>query len=376
MNSSGVCGTLTPVYESAVIARKIGVRKVYIRDEGNNPSGSMKDYLVSRAVALGLQKGFKRFAVVSSGNHAVSLAMETQRCGASAIVFTPGSSGKLPLLTSFTNTLVIGIRGAIFEDVYNLVSGLSIEGVYDANVCNEDLLPALMPVARDLLTLNPPPTHVLAGVGNGTYLAGIALGLEKIGSKSTPKIVAVGMKGAFPTEEAFRRKRMLHKYKEFLTEESEISAAEGSIATESYSMPQLLHALRISKGFTLGELTNQDLGDAYRLLLEDQELFSRGVIPEATGIMSLAAALRWQNMFSPEDVLHLSFTGHGAKDTEAIRRLLPAAMCGLVEEAASRARPDLVECATRSGRRGAILVDRDVSIEAISEIIAKRGRDD
>ncbi len=363
-----------PVYESAVIAEALGVRRVYIRDEGRNPSGSMKDYLVGRAVTLGLQNGLRCFTVVSSGNHAVSLAMMTEKFNTQAVVFTPASSGKLSILGSFTNTTVIGIRDAIFEDVYNLVSKIDLEGVYNANVSNEDLLPALIPVARDLLSLDPPPTHILAGVGNGTYLAGIAFGLERFSAFPLPKVVPVGMKGAFPTEEAFRRKESVCKYAEFLTDEGEIDAAEGSIATESYSMPQLVHAMRITSGFPLGGLTNKDLREAYLLLARDENLVAKGAIPEATGIMSLAAAIRWRTSFSPGDVLLLSFTGHGAKDIEGIHRLLPSAVAADLKRAASRARPDLVERMSTPTRRKPVLVNRDVPVETIKDIISKGGQ--
>lgn len=368
-------GTSIPIYESSLIARALGVRKVYVRDEGLNLSGSMKDYLVAQAVTLGLQEGFQCFTVTSSGNHAVSLAMATGKHGARAVVFTPASSNKLSLLASFSNVLTIGVRGAIFEDVYNLVSLLDFKGVYNANVSNEYLLPALVPVSKDIISLDPLPTHVLAGVGNGTYLAGIAFGFEQIGISPMPKVMPVGMKGAFPTEEAFRRHKSFWKYHEFLFGEDEICVAEGSIATESYSMPQLLHAVRLSGGLPLGGLINQDLRNAYLMLAEDRGLVEKGAIPEATGIMSLAAAIKWKNAFSPEDVLLLCFTGHGAKDTESILELLPGVEGEILAKAARRARPDLAKQEPNSIHRNPVLIDRNVSVETISAIIARGGQE-
>ena len=46
-----------PTYEVPKIARAIGVHRVFIRDEGANPSGSMKDYSVERAVDMGTALG-------------------------------------------------------------------------------------------------------------------------------------------------------------------------------------------------------------------------------------------------------------------------------------------------------------------------------
>lgn len=333
-----------PTHCSRFLAQELGVRAVFVRDEGMNPSGSMKDYSVERAITLGVAAGKSVFFITSSGNHAFSLCMLARRSHCRAVVFAPDSSSKIPWLASFPDVLVVAVKGATFEEVYNLVT-LSefdlVPGLYSANVSNEQLLPAFSPIAHDILALEPRPTHVLSGAGNGSYLAGIAYGLDALDAHPMPNIIAVGMKGAFPTEEAYRRAEYLHKYDGFLAPAGEIDAAEGSIATESYSMPQLMYALQLSGGFTLGSLTNHDLVAAYRLLARDHEAVARGLIPEPTGIMALAAALKWRACFRPSDVLHLSFTGQGIKDPNGMKQLLNFDAVPLLA-AAARQRPDLM----------------------------------
>ncbi|MFH1188292.1 MAG: PLP-dependent lyase/thiolase [bacterium] len=327
-------------YTSPYIAQELGISKVYIRDEGSNLSGSMKDYLVEQAVIHGMNTNHKIFSVVSSGNHAVSLARYTNFCGAKAIVFVPASSSKIPILAALPNTLVIGIKDAIFEEVYAIGAKLDIPGIYNANVSNELLLTGLSTVSNAITALQPLPTHILAGVGNGSYLAGIAFGLQHLNG-TMPKIIPVGMKGAFPTEQAFSTSSFIHEYETFLEEETLIDAAEGSIAIASYSMPQLIHALRTSQGFTLGGLINDDLAAAYNLLIKEKVLAGRGVIPEPTGIMGLAAALKHRDKFQRTDILHISFTGHAVKDCDGIERLLGEAGKPLTATA-RKVRPDLI----------------------------------
>ncbi len=333
-----------PTYNSLFLAKALGVAGVFIRDEGMNPSGSMKDYSVARAIALGQAAGKDTFYATSSGNTAFSLCLFAHMNQCRAVVFAPDTSSKIPFLASFPGVLVVAVTGAIFEDVYNLVisAGLDdVPGLYNANVDNELLLPAFSPIAHDILVLDPRPTHVLAGVGNGSYLAGIGYGFDALDAYPMPEIVPVGMKGAFPSEEAYCRAKRWHKYTEFQTSEHEISAAEGSIATESYNMPQLMYALQLSAGFTLGGLTNYDLTMAYRLLERDEEAMSMGLVPEPTGIMALAAALKWRACFQPSDILHFSFTGQGIKDPQGMRDLLHDQAEPLLAAAAKR-RPDLV----------------------------------
>ncbi len=367
--------TQVPTYSSPLIAKALGVSHVYIRDEGANYSGSMKDYIVKRCIAQGQLLGKKRFAVVSSGNHAVSLAMHAARANSEAIVFTPASSSKIALLATFSNVVVVGMHGAHFEDVYNLVTQINLgDSIYNANACNEDLLPGLLPVAQDISSLDPQPTHVLAGVGNGTYLAGIGFGVLRNISTHTIKIVPCGMKGAFPTEDAFLNGTPIQEYATFAVDESLIDAAEGSIALESYSMPQLMYAVNATNGFPLGGLTNDDLEAAYRLLASDADLLACGAIPEPTGIMSLAAALKWKDRFDSMSVLHCSFTGHGVKDLETILRLVPDEIGKALAERASAARPDLLPDTTSESRGVVLYIDKDTTGERLQQLLGERAR--
>ncbi|NQU77256.1 pyridoxal-phosphate dependent enzyme [Candidatus Falkowbacteria bacterium] len=358
-----------PTYESSILAEALGVGKVYIRDEGQNFSGSMKDYSVERAVMLGLQDGFGLFFVVSSGNHAVSLAKYAKKNGAGAVVFAPASSSKLAFLSSLPDVLAVGVEGAIFEDVYTLVADMSFEEIYNANVSNELLLPGFCPVANQVVESGLSPDYVIAGVGNGSYLAGFVLGFDQL-SLPMPRIIPVGMQGAFPTERAFAEEVLVREYDDFLVMESTIDAAEGSIAIASYSMPQLIQAIRLSDGFPLGGLTNQDLREAYLLLSKDDNLIEKGVIPEPTGIMGLGAAIKHQRRFGSSDTLLIAFTGHGVKDVCGIRRLVPEISDRLIESARS-SRPDLITN-NENDVGGVIFVDKGISVAELKDRIITR----
>lgn len=357
------------IYKSEAIANVLGVSDVYIRDEGMNFSGSMKDYSVERAVKIGSESGHKVFFIVSSGNHAVSLAKYAVKNGATAVVFTPATSAKIGLLSSLSNVYVVGVKEAIFEDVYSLVAGMNLEGFYNANVSNEFLLSSFAPVAEQIAKLNPLPTHILAGVGNGSYLAGILLTLNGL-VNNPPKIIPVGMAGAFPVEVAFEKKGYLEEYQDFKADEHSIDAAEGSIAIASYSMPQLMHAVYSSNGFPLGGLLNKDLGLAYELLASDKNLIEKGVVPEPTGIMGLAAALKHKNRFSKNDVILVGLTGHGIKDMDGIRRVAPS-LGNLLTEEAIKKRPDLLVHKQEIRKDRILYVEKTISPNDLKSLLEK-----
>lgn len=311
------------VISCPILAKMAGVDMLYILSEGFNPSGSMKDYLTAKAVSLGTPQGYKWYTVVSSGNHAVSLALAAQKVGSNVIIFVPEVSHKKDFLCSFPNTLVFAIEDSQFEDVYAQFGLFSefLHGIYNANVNNEFILAGLANVWTAIKGLTHYPTHVLSGVGNGSYLAGFYWGISQTKEKHVPKIVPVGMKGAFPTESAIRKGELICEYKEFKVPESLIDAAEGSMATGSYSMPQLVYAVSQTNGFPVGGLVNDDLATAYEAILQEKELTRLGVVPEPTGIIGLASLLKHKGLFSKNSRPMAVFTGHAIKDLGNVIRI-------------------------------------------------------
>ena len=311
------------VISCPTLAKMTGVDMLYVLNEGFNPSGSMKDYLTAKAVSLGNVQEYKWYTVVSSGNHAVSLALAAQKVGSNVIIFVPASSHKIEFLCSFPNTLVFGVEDSIFEDVYAQYSLFSefLPDIYNANVSNEFILAGLANVWTAIRGLAHYPTHVLSGVGNGSYLAGFYWGISQTKEKHVPKIVPVGMKGAFPTESAIKKGDHICEYKKFKVLESLIDAAEGSIATGSYSMPQLVYAVAQTNGFPAGELVNDDLAIAYEAILQEKKLTELGAIPEPTGILGLASLLKHKGLFPKNSRPVAVFTGHAIKDIGNVIRI-------------------------------------------------------
>ena len=336
-----------PIHRSEVIAKTLGVRDVYIRDEGQNPTGSLKDYMVAAAVTLGMLDGADAFTTVSSGNHAVALARYAERVGRCANVFIPYSSSKAALLESLPNVEVFRMTdgkdgSACYEDVYEAHAKRTDAG-YNANASNEFIYDLIQQACIDTalkLQGRAFPTHVLTGVGNGSYVGMLGKGFRLLARDGiiphVPRMVPVGMDGGFPLETCVgMQRRHIFEYRDFRSGIEGIESAEGSIAIASYSMPHAVRAVRETNGMTLGGMRNEDLADAYRLLMQDPCLLDAGAIPEPTGIMSLAAAIKHRGMFDPDDVLLLCFTGHAAKDEQEITHLLGAEGDDLVDRALS-----------------------------------------
>jgi threonine synthase len=107
----------TPLLEAPRLARQLGVRRLRLKFEGANPTGTVKDRSSATAVGAALQFGFTTTSVVSSGNAGSSIAAYSARAGLRSLVFAyeRASAPKLLHMAATTSDLVI-YRG-VYDDL-------------------------------------------------------------------------------------------------------------------------------------------------------------------------------------------------------------------------------------------------------------------
>ncbi|MBM4436786.1 MAG: pyridoxal-phosphate dependent enzyme [Actinobacteria bacterium] len=77
----------TPLLAAPRLGARLGLRDVWLKFEGANPTGSMKDRSSATAVAAARHFGFNQIGTVSSGNMGASIASYAARAGLRAFVF-------------------------------------------------------------------------------------------------------------------------------------------------------------------------------------------------------------------------------------------------------------------------------------------------
>jgi threonine synthase len=87
----------TPLIEAARIGRALGVRNLFVKDEGRNPTWSHKDRFSTVAVSVARAQGSKVVATASSGNAGASLAAYAARAGLGCVVATFGGAANAML---------------------------------------------------------------------------------------------------------------------------------------------------------------------------------------------------------------------------------------------------------------------------------------
>jgi threonine synthase len=109
------------------LARELGIRKLWVKDDSGNPTHSFKDRVVAIALSAARELGMTVFACPSTGNLANAVAAAGARAGMKTVVFIPHDLETPKVVTSavYTDSLV-AVKGN-YDDVNRLASEIAGE---------------------------------------------------------------------------------------------------------------------------------------------------------------------------------------------------------------------------------------------------------
>ncbi|MDO4543325.1 MAG: threonine synthase [Clostridia bacterium] len=307
----------TPMYESLRLGEQLGLKKLYIKDDGINPTASLKDRASGVAVAKALELGYDTISCSSTGNAASSLAGNAARMGLKTVIFVPERApmGKVAQLLIF-GANVISVQGD-YRQTFEL-SKAAIEkwGFYNRNAgINPILTEGKKTVALEIAEqLNFQPTDWVAiSVGDGCTIGGVYNGfydLLKLGLiDRIPKILGVQSTGCCPFVDAANEGRDLVP-----TEENTLA---DSIAVGVPRNPKkALRAVKNSGGRWIA-VTDEEILAAMRLLGRTEGVFSEPAGVTATAGVKRAIA---EGIIKADETVTVVSTGSGLKDVNNAMR--------------------------------------------------------
>ncbi len=116
---------MTQLREAPNLARVLGMKKLWIKDDSGNPTHSFKDRVVSVALSAARAFGYTTVSCASTGNLANSVAAHATRAGLRSVVFIPSDleQGKVVQTAVYGQTLV-AVDGT-YDDVNRLCSEIA-----------------------------------------------------------------------------------------------------------------------------------------------------------------------------------------------------------------------------------------------------------
>jgi threonine synthase len=315
---TGAYSGYTPLVKADRLAKKLGVRELYLKDDSvNHPTFSYKDRVVSVAATRAVELGFRVFGAASTGNLANSVSAHAARLGLQCYVFIPDDLEASKILGSgIYDPQVVAIRGN-YDDVNRLCTQIAEKygwGFANINLRSyyaEGAKTYGFEIAEQLGWTFP--RHVVSPVAGGTLLPRIARGfreLREVGlvEGELPVIHAAQAAGCAPVIKA------LHEGLEFPDPVKPNTVARSIAIGNPADGFQVLSAVR-SSGGSGAMATDPEILDAVQLIARTE-----GIFTEPAGGTTLACAIKLiENGSIPRDEsIVVCITGNGYKTAEVM----------------------------------------------------------
>lgn len=310
-------GGFTPLIKAPNLGERLGLTRLFIKNDTVNPTWSFKDRVVSIAVTKAKEFGFDTVACASTGNLANALAAHAARVGMRCFVFVPADIE----LGKVVGSLVYGPQLVAVDGSYDDVNRLCVEiaSKFGWAFVNINIRPyyseGSKTIALEVLEQLEwhPPDHIIVPVASGSLLTKVWKGIKEchriglIGSVST-KVHAAQPSGCAPVVNAFKSGATMTKPVKPQTIVK--SLAIGNPADGIYA----LRAIRESNGVA-EDVSDEEVVEGIKLLAETE-----GIWAETAGGVTIAALkkLVQRGIIKRDELVVALVTGAGVKTSEAI----------------------------------------------------------
>jgi threonine synthase len=307
------------------LARALGMRALWVKDERGNPTHSFKDRVVAVALAAATELGFKVLACPSTGNLANAVAAAAARAGIRSVVLVPADLEQQKILgTAVYGGTLVTVEGS-YDDVNRLACELADEHD-DWAFVNVNVRPYYAEGSKTIgyeiaeqLGWRLPP-QVVVPVASGAQLVKIdkafrelsALGLVEEGSGC--RVFGAQATGCAPVAAAFRAGH------DVVQPVRPATIAKSLAIGNPADGPYVLDVVRRTGG-AVADVTDGEIVDAIRLLAVTEGIFGE----TAVGVtLATARKLLASGQLDPAAETVIINSGDGLKTLDAVAAAFPA----------------------------------------------------
>ncbi|WP_439664036.1 threonine synthase [Lentzea sp. HUAS TT2] len=308
----------TRLVEAHNLAKALGVRKIWVKDDTGNPTHSFKDRVVGVALAAARELGFKVLACPSTGNLANAVAAAAARAGWKSVVLVPSNLERAKILMSAVyDGALIAVDGN-YDDVNRLAQELAAENE-DWAFVNVNVRPYY---AEGSKTLGYEvaeqlgwrlPDQIVVPIASGSQLTKVDKAFRELGQldlvEATPyKVFGAQATGCSPISAAFKAGHDV--IRPVRPDTIARSLAIGAPADGPY----VLDAVRRTNG-AIDDVTDEEVVEGIKLLARTE-----GIFAETAGGVTVATAKKLfeSGQLDPDAETVLLITGDGLKTLDAL----------------------------------------------------------
>ncbi|NTU75037.1 MAG: pyridoxal-phosphate dependent enzyme, partial [Anaerolineaceae bacterium] len=317
----------TPLYSPKYLMEKYKARRMWIKDEGRNPTASFKDRASAVVVARAMEIHAETVVTASTGNAGAALAGMAAAVQQKAVIFAPRTAPQAKI----AQLLVYGAKVILVDGSYDQAFDLTVEaskefGWYCRNTgynpfTTEGKKTAAFEIWENVIIpeLHPDETlSIFVSVGDGNIISGIHKGFRDL--------VALGWLNKMPRLYGIQAEGSAAIANAFFAGNETIHPVSCQTIADSISVDLPRDGVRAVRAATQT--------DGKYLLVSDTEILSAiaelgkvGIFAEpagAAGYAGFVKALALGVVNSDDPVLILN-TGNGLKDVRAAMKAVPEA---------------------------------------------------
>ena len=306
----------TGLHRSERLGNELGVRNLYVKNEGENPTGSFKDRGMTVGVTKAVELGARHVICASTGNTSASLAAYAARAGIRCTVLIPSGKiayGKLAQ-AMIHGAKVLQVKGN-FDEALEFVLKLAEKhkDIYLLNSINPFRIEGQKSLGYEICEqLNyEAPDRIIIPVGNAGNISAVWKGLTEFYQlgliKKLPKMTGIQAAGSAPIAQAIKTGS-----DKIVPVENPETVATAIRIGAPVSWKKAINAIRDSHG-TAETVTDDEILDAQKTLARIEGIFVEPA--SASSIAGLKKLIKQGIIMEDEKVVCIT-TGHGLKDPD------------------------------------------------------------
>ena len=303
----------TPLLELPRLAAHLGLRHLWAKDEGQNPTGTFKARGLGMAITKARTLGVRGLMIPSAGNAGGAAAVYGARAGLPVAVVVPRDTPEAAIAeAALAGAHVFTVDGTIATAGRIIAAIAPTLGWFDLATLKEPYrLEGKKTMGLELaeqLGWDVPDVLVYP-TGGGTGLVGIWKAYEELAAMGwvkapPPRFVAVQAEGCAPLVRAWE-----DKAETTTMWENPVTNAPGLRVPGPFAGRQMLAILRGTGGFPRG-VSEESIVDAQRLMARVEGIWTA---PEAAATLAALVQMKDEGLISPTTRVVLILTGAGIK---------------------------------------------------------------
>ncbi|MDA0364589.1 MAG: threonine synthase [Chloroflexi bacterium] len=312
---------MTPLLHAARLGGSLGIPQLYVKDEGQNPTGTFKARGLSAAISKANEYGIGEVGVPTAGNAGSAAAAYAAAAGMTAHVAMPADAPPVVMDEVRTFGAHLSLVDGLISDAGRLIAlGVAEQGWLDLSTLKEPFrVEGKKTMGYELWEQfgGELPQVVVYPTGGGTGLIGMWKAfdeLEEMGliGAERPQMIAVQAEGCAPIVRAFDAGAV--RAEPWLDAET---LAPGIRVPSPFADDLILSAIRASNGVAVS-VSDDDILDAMGELAEEEGI---DAAPEGAATLAGVRKLVASGVLNPAVSVVLFNTGSGLKHPELRERV-------------------------------------------------------